>query len=70
MCVYVLIACSSKILCGIAQLDAGYVTVCSAERTKVFSHVECLGVGGQGCYIEWNPCTFHNDLFTDQNKWL
>jgi hypothetical protein len=28
LCVYVLIACSSKKLCGIAQLDVGYVTVC------------------------------------------
>jgi len=33
MCVYILIAYSSKNLCGIAQLDAGYVTVCFAERT-------------------------------------
>jgi hypothetical protein len=33
LCVYILIACSSKNLCGIAQLDTGYVTVCSAERT-------------------------------------
>ena len=31
---YNLIAYSSKNLCGIAQLDVGYVTVCSAERTK------------------------------------
>jgi hypothetical protein len=30
--VYILIACSSKNLCGIAQLDVGYVTVCFAER--------------------------------------
>jgi hypothetical protein len=29
LCVYILIACSSKNLCGIAQLDVGYVTVCS-----------------------------------------
>jgi hypothetical protein len=27
-----------KFMC-IAQLDVGYVTVCSAERTKAFSHV-------------------------------
>jgi hypothetical protein len=33
LCVYILNACSSKILCGIAQLDVGYVTVCFAERT-------------------------------------
>ena len=33
MCVYILIACSSKNLCGIAQLDAAYVIVCSAKRT-------------------------------------
>jgi hypothetical protein len=32
--VYNLIAYSSKNLCGIAQLDVGYVTVCSAERTE------------------------------------
>jgi hypothetical protein len=32
LCVYILIACSSKKLCGIAQLDVGYVTVCSAKR--------------------------------------
>jgi hypothetical protein len=50
LCVYVLIACSSKHLCGIAQLDAGYVTVCSAERTKAFSRVACLSVDGRGCY--------------------
>jgi hypothetical protein len=28
LCIYVLIACSSKNLCGIAHLDDGYVTVC------------------------------------------
>jgi hypothetical protein len=32
LCVYILFACSSKNLCGKAQLDARYVTVCSAER--------------------------------------
>jgi hypothetical protein len=31
--VYILIACSFKNLCGIAQLDVGYVTICSVERT-------------------------------------
>jgi hypothetical protein len=31
--VYILIECSSKNLCGIAQLDVGHVTICSAERT-------------------------------------
>jgi hypothetical protein len=31
--VYNLISYSSKNSCGISQLDAGYVTVCSAERT-------------------------------------
>jgi hypothetical protein len=32
-CVYIfLIACSSKNLCGIAQLVFGYVIVCFAER--------------------------------------
>jgi hypothetical protein len=33
LCVYILIACSSKNLCGITQLDTGYVTVCFIERT-------------------------------------
>jgi hypothetical protein len=46
LCVYILIACSSKILSGIAQLDVGYVTVCSAERTKVFSCVSWPKLGG------------------------
>jgi hypothetical protein len=46
-----LIACSSKNLCGIAQLGAGYVTVCSAERIKAFFHVSWPVLGGQGRYI-------------------
>jgi hypothetical protein len=50
MCVHVLIAYSSKNLCGIAQLDAGYVTVCSAERPKAFYGVAWHDMGGQGCY--------------------
>jgi hypothetical protein len=50
MCAYVLIAYSSKNLCGIAQLDAGYVTVCYAERTKLFSGIAWPGMGGWGCY--------------------
>jgi hypothetical protein len=33
LCVYILIAYSSKNSCGIAQLDTGYVTVYSVERT-------------------------------------
>jgi hypothetical protein len=33
LCVYILIACNSKNLCGIVQLDVGYVTICSTERT-------------------------------------
>jgi hypothetical protein len=45
-----LIACSSKNLCGIAQLDVGYVTVCSAERTKEFSGVAWPDMGGRGRY--------------------
>jgi hypothetical protein len=32
--VYNLIACSSKNLCGIAQLDVGYVILCSAKREQ------------------------------------
>ena len=33
LCVYILIACSLKNLCGIAQYDVGFVTICSTERT-------------------------------------
>jgi hypothetical protein len=46
-----LFACSSKNLCGIAQLDGGYVTVCSTERTRAFSRVAWPDLGGQGCHI-------------------
>jgi hypothetical protein len=49
MCVYVLIACSSKKLCGIAQLDVGYVTVWY-QRMKAFSGVAWPDLGGRGCY--------------------
>jgi hypothetical protein len=49
MCIYIFIPCSAKHLCGIAQLGPGYVTVCSAERMKVFSHVAWPGMGGRGC---------------------
>ena len=49
-CVYILIACNSKNLCGITQLDVGYVTVCSVERIKVFSGIACLDMCGQECY--------------------
>jgi hypothetical protein len=52
VCIYILIACSAKNLCGIAQLGVGYVTVCSAERMKVFSRVAWPDMGGRGCYIE------------------
>jgi hypothetical protein len=48
LCVYILIACSSKNLCGIAQLDARYATVCSVERNKVFSHVSWPDHGWPG----------------------
>jgi hypothetical protein len=37
LCVYILIACSSKKLCAIVQLDTGYVTVCSAVRKQEHS---------------------------------
>jgi hypothetical protein len=50
LCVYILIACSSKNLCDIAQLDVGYVTECSAERTKVFSSIAWPDMGGWGHY--------------------
>jgi hypothetical protein len=50
-CVYIfLIACSSKNLCGIAQLDTGYVTVCSTERTKELSGVAWHDMDGRGHY--------------------
>jgi hypothetical protein len=49
VCMY-LIAYSSKNSCGIAQLDVGYVTVCSAERKKEFYGVAWPGVDGRGCY--------------------
>jgi hypothetical protein len=55
MCVYILIACSSKNLCGIAQLDDGYVIVCFVERMKTFSHVSWPGLGGRGCHIHCSP---------------
>jgi hypothetical protein len=55
LCVYILIACSSKNLCGIAQLDTGYVTVCSTERTKEFSSIAWPDMDGRGCYIESVP---------------
>jgi hypothetical protein len=51
LCVYVLIACSSKNLCGIAQLDVGYVTVCSTERMKEFSGVAWPDMGGWGHFL-------------------
>jgi hypothetical protein len=50
LCVYILIACSSKNLCGIAQLDVRYVTVCSAEGMKVFSRVSWPDLCGWGRY--------------------
>jgi hypothetical protein len=51
LCLYILIACSSKNLSGITQLDVGYVIVCSVKRTKVFSHVSWPDLGGRGHYI-------------------
>jgi hypothetical protein len=48
--VYILIVCSSKNSCGIAQLDTGYVTVCSAEREQEFSGVAWPNMDGQGHY--------------------
>jgi len=50
LCVCISIACSSKNLCDIAQLDVGYVTICSIERVKAFSHVSWPNLGGRGCY--------------------
>jgi len=48
-----LIPCSSKFLCGIAQLDVGYVTIWY-QRMKVFSGVAWSNLGGQGCYIRYD----------------
>ena len=48
LCVYILIACSSKNVCGIAQLDVGYVIVCSVERIKELSGVAWPILGGRG----------------------
>jgi hypothetical protein len=42
LCVYILIERSSKNLCGITELDARYVTVCSIERMK--SVISCIVV--------------------------
>jgi hypothetical protein len=53
LCVYILIACSSKNLCGIAQLDTGYVTVCSVERMKEFYGIAWPGMDGWGRYISY-----------------
>jgi hypothetical protein len=39
-----------KTLCGIAQLDVGHVTICSAKRMTMLSHVACPNMGGWGCY--------------------
>jgi hypothetical protein len=50
LCVYILIACSLENLFGIAQLDTGYVIVCSTDRTKEFSGVAWLGMDGRGHY--------------------
>jgi hypothetical protein len=50
VCIYILIACSAKNLCVIAQLDVGYVTVCSVERMKELSEVTWADLGGRGCY--------------------
>jgi hypothetical protein len=50
LCVYVLISCSSKNLCGIDQLDVGYVRVCSVERTQLLSLVSWPNLGGRRHY--------------------
>jgi hypothetical protein len=50
--VYILIACSSKNLCGIAQLDTWYVTVCSTETTKYFYVIAWPDMDGRGIYME------------------
>jgi hypothetical protein len=36
--------------CGIAQLVVGYVTICSAERTRVFFGIAWLGMDGRERY--------------------
>jgi hypothetical protein len=68
LCVYILIACSSKNLCGIAQLDAGYVTVCFAERMTEFSRVSWPGLGGRGRYNMVSELQFSTLSLDGPNK--
>jgi uncharacterized protein (UPF0261 family) len=58
--VYILIACISKKLCNIAQLDVGYVTVCSTQRMKEFSRVSLPALGGRGCYNMVSELSFQH----------
>jgi hypothetical protein len=68
LCVYILIACSSKNLCGIAKLDVGYVTVCSAKRMKEFSRVSWLDLGGQGRYNMISELQFSTVILDGPSK--
>jgi hypothetical protein len=49
-CVYILTTCGLKNLCGIAQLDTGYVIVCSIERTQDFFGIAWPDMDGKGRY--------------------
>jgi hypothetical protein len=40
-------------------LDVGYVTICSTERTKVFSRVSWPDLGGRGHYNRYRKYIFH-----------
>jgi hypothetical protein len=54
LCVYVLIACSSKNLCGIAQLDVGYVIVCSIPIGYLPRENESI----LSCIVAFPPLSF------------
>jgi hypothetical protein len=62
VCICILIACSSKKICGIAQLDVGYVTLCfHRENTRVLWH-----------NVAWHgwPGTLHHPILMVLNIFL
>jgi hypothetical protein len=68
LCIYILIACSSKNLCDIAQLDTVYVTICSVERMKDFSSIEWPNMDGQGRYNMVSELQFSTLSLDGPNK--
>jgi hypothetical protein len=68
LCVYNLIACSSENLCGIAQYDAGFITVCSTERMKVFSGVAWPDMAHRGHYNMVSELQFSTLSLDGMNK--